>query len=152
MYGARVSKQGEDARVYSLNNLAFDSEHPSLMLIDTKEVTFTAPQGEENPWDTETYNHGLGYAPLILASVDYKAGPSEYYDGPIPYNYTVSPSGAFSGNFLFSYINMDITTSQVKINWDVMEFVPGELLPMSADVNYTVTLNIYGYKLGSLVG
>ena len=149
-YGMRISKENKDAVSGALADMAFDSRYSNVMLLEKKTLTFTANQGDLSPTGTATYSHGLGYAPLVIATVDYIAGSTEYKNGPIPYNYTVDPGGAFSGHFLYSYISMDIDTSKIDVDWQTIELLPGEEFELSGDVDYTVTLHIYSYELGSL--
>lgn len=150
-FGIKISNLGENVNTSNLEGTSFDSRYSSLMLITKQTLTFTAAKGELSPTGTVSYTHGLGYAPLTIAYVDYIAGSDQYKNGPIPYNYTVTPSGAFSGNFLFSYISMDISTTTIKIDWQTMEYLPGEEYNLSDDVDYTVTLYVYGFELGQSI-
>jgi len=147
-FGIKISKEGKNVITSESTDLIFDSRYSSIMLLEKKTIEFTATQGVDSPSGTETYSHGLGYAPLVIATVDYTAASDTYSNGPIPYNYTVEPGGAFSGHFLFSYISMDITTTQVEVDWEVIEYLPGESYELSGDVDYTVTLHIYSFELG----
>lgn len=149
-FGMKISKEGEDVNTSVLSDTSFDSRYSSLMLVEKKEITFTAPQGVELPSGTATYAHGLGYAPLVIATVDYSIGFYTYNNGPIPYNYTIAMEGASSGYFLFSYINMDIDSTNIEIDWEVNQYLPGTSYELDSDVDYTVTAYIYGYKLGTV--
>lgn len=149
-YGIRISKDNKDAVDGVLADMGLDSRYSNLMLLEKKTLTFTAEQGELSPTGTATYNHGLGYAPFVIGVVDYTAASTEFKNGPIPYNYTVDPGGAFSGHFLFSSITMDIDTTKIDVDWQTIELLPGEEFNLAGDVNYTVTLHIYSYELGSL--
>jgi hypothetical protein len=148
-FGIKISKEGKNVNTSVLTDTSFDSRYSSLMLLEKKTIEFTAPQGVESPYDTETYAHGLGYPPLVMATVDYTAASNTYSNGPIPYNYTVEPGGAFAGHFLFSYINIDVTSTNIEVDWEVMEYLPGESYELSGNVDYTVTVYIYSFKLGS---
>lgn len=146
-FGLKISNATKDVFTSNLDDTAFDSRYSSLFLLEKHDVEFTAPEGETSPTGTESYSHGLGYAPLVLATVSYVAA-STTTTGPIPYNYTIDPGGAFSGAYLSSYINIDITTSAVEVDWETIYYLPGEEYELPADVDYTVTLYIYAYELG----
>jgi hypothetical protein len=148
-FGVKISKVGKDVNTSTLAETSFDSRYSSLMLLEKRDITFTAPSGVDSPFGTQTYAHGLGYPPLVTATVDYTAGTSEYRNGPVPYNYTVEPTGAFSGHFLFSYINLNVTATNIQVDWETVEYLYGTTYALSGNVSYTVTVYIYSYKLGS---
>lgn len=150
-WGLKISKEDKDVNTSVLADTSFDSRYSSLMLIEKKVITWTAPQGEDSPSGTETYAHGLGFAPFVIARLDFVAGPTEYNNQPITYNYSDQPGGAFSGASLFSYITVESTTTNIEVDWQTIESVSGSSQVLSDDVDYTVTLHIYGFSLGTEV-
>ena len=146
-WGIKISKAGKDVKTAGLEDMSFDSGYSSLMLIDEVDITFTAPENETTPSDTEVYTHNLGFTPLTVGFVDYTVGSSTYSNGPLPYNYTIG----LTATYLFSYINLTVKTNTIEIYWEVDEYEPGLSVPLSDDVDYTVKLSLYGYELGTLV-
>jgi len=146
--GIKISKDGEDVNTSAIGDTYLDSRYPSLMLVDKQTITFTASSGETSPSDTETYTHSLGFCPLVIAYVDYEFGATNYTNGPIPYNYSIP----LTSTYLFSYISVSVKENTIETFWEVIEYLPGMPLPLGQDVDYTVTLYIYGYELGSEVG
>ena len=70
-YGIKISEPGKNVQSSTLDESFVDSSYSSLLLIDKQTIEFTASAGETAESDTETYAHGLGYAPFVIGYVTY---------------------------------------------------------------------------------
>ena len=142
-YGIKISEPGKNVQSSTLDESFVDSSYSSLLLIDKQTIEFTASAGETAESDTETYAHGLGYAPFVIGYVSYTG----YVSGTgqiLPYVYSDSGIGVY----VESNIGLVSTSTNIEIPWTVTQYLPGTPYPLSSDVDYVVTVYIYGFELG----
>jgi hypothetical protein len=144
-YGLKVSLSGKDISSTDLDDLSLDSGHSNLMLLEKKTLSFSALQGQTNQSGTETYSHGLGYAPFTLGFVEYPLYTDtisdilpHVYDNATPY-----------GSNIYIDVALTITTTQIQLAWSVEQTVSGVPEGLDNDIDFDVTLHIYSFKLGS---
>lgn len=143
-FGIKVSTSGNNVNTSELDETSFDSRYSSLMLLEKKTLSFTALAGQTGQSDTETYSHGLGYAPFVLGFVEYTLygdGVSDIlphvYDNATPY-----------GSSLYIDISLTMTTSEVQVGWSVEQSVSGTPEALDNNIEFDITLHIYSFKLG----
>lgn len=144
-HGLRISKIGKNAINPALDDISFDSDHSSLMLLKKKTIAFSALAGQTGQSGTETYAHGLGYAPFTLGFVDYTLYTDpisdilpHVYDNATPY-----------GSSLYIDIALKIDTTNISLTWSVEQSTSGEPEELDNRIDFDVTLHIYSFKLGS---
>lgn len=144
-FGIKISDETKNVFTSTLADTSFDSRYSSLLLLSKQTLEFTAEAGQTSPTGTATYTHSLGYCPLVLGFVDYTTNSVTHSDNILPYAFYFELAG---GSYLQSSILMDIDSTKIDVDWETIEFLPGEELELSYDVDYTVTLHIYGFELG----
>lgn len=144
-FGIKISVAGQDVNTSDLDNTSFDSRYSSLMLLEKKLVEFSALAGQTGQGGTETYAHGLGYAPFTLGFVDYTLYTNpvsdilpHVYDNATPY-----------GSSLYIDIALKIDTTNITLTWSVEQYVSGSPEALDNDIDFDVTLHIYSLKLGA---
>lgn len=143
--GIKISKPGKDAGSSSIDDFSFDSRYSSLMLLEKKTLEFSALAGQTGQGGTETYAHGLGYAPFTLGFVDYTLYSDpisdilpHVYDNATPY-----------GSSLYIDIALKIDATNITITWSVEQSISGEPEGLDNRIDFDVTLHIYSFELGS---
>lgn len=144
-FGIKISAVGKDVNTSTLEETSFDSRYSSLMLLEKKLVEFSALAGQTGQGGTETYAHGLGYAPFTLGFVDYTLYSNpvsdilpHVYDNATPY-----------GSSLYIDIALKIDTTNITLTWSVEQNVFGSPEGLDNRIDFDVTLHIYSFKLGS---
>jgi len=144
-FGIKISKAGKDSGSLNIDDFAFDSRYPSLMLLEKKLVEFSALAGQTGQGGTVTYAHGLGYAPFTLGFVDYTLYTNpvsdilpHVYDNATPY-----------GSSLYIDIALKIDTTNISLTWSVEQNIYGTPEALDNRIDFDVTLHIYSFKLGS---
>lgn len=144
-FGIKISAVGKDVNTSTLEETSFDSRYSSLMLLEKKLVEFSALAGQTGQGGTETYAHGLGYAPFTLGFVDYTLYSNpvsdilpHVYDNATPY-----------GSNLYIDIALKIDTTNITLTWSVEQNVFGSPEGLDNRIDFDVTLHIYSFKLGS---
>lgn len=144
-FGIKISTTGEDVNTSGLDETSFDSRYSSLMLLKKKLVEFSALAGQTGQGGTETYAHGLGYAPFTLGFVDYTLYSDpvsdilpHVYDNATPY-----------GSNLYIDIALKIDSTNITLTWSVEQTVAGSPEALDNRIDFDVTLHIYSLKLGA---
>ena len=144
-FGIKISAVGKDVNTSTLEETSFDSRYSSLMLLEKKLVEFSALAGQTGQGGTETYAHGLGYAPFTLGFVDYTLYSNpvsdilpHVYDNATPY-----------GSNLYIDIALKIDTTNITLTWSVEQNIFGSPEGLDNRIDFDVTLHIYSFKLGS---
>ena len=144
-FGIKISAVGKDVNTSTLEETSFDSRYSSLMLLEKKLVEFSALAGQTGQGGTETYAHGLGYAPFTLGFVDYTLYSNpvsdilpHVYDNATPY-----------GSNLYIDIALKIDTTNITLTWSAEQNVFGSPEGLDNRIDFDVTLHIYSFKLGS---
>jgi hypothetical protein len=144
-FGIKISAVGKDVNTSNLEDTSFDSRYSSLMLLEKKLVEFSALAGQTGQSGTETYAHGLGYAPFTLGFVEYPLYTNtitdilpHVYDNATPY-----------GSSLYIDIALKIDTTNITLTWSVEQSVSGSPEALDNDIDFDVTLHIYSLKLGA---
>jgi hypothetical protein len=144
-HGLRISKTGKNAINPALDDISFDSDHSSLMLLKKKTIAFSALAGQTGQGGTETYAHGLGYAPFTLGFVEYPLYTNtvtdilpHVYDNATPY-----------GSNIYIEIELQTDSTNITITWTVEQTVAGSPEGLDNKIDFNVTLHVYSYELGS---
>lgn len=143
--GIKISKPGKDSGSTNIDDFSFDSRYSSLMLLEKKHIEFSALAGQTGQSGTETYAHGLGYAPFTLGFVDYTLYTDpisdilpHVYDNATPYD-----------SSLYIDIALKIDSTNITLTWSVEQSTSGEPEELDNRIDFDVTLHIYSFKLGS---
>ena len=80
-YGLKISPPGTDVLTAQDKDLVFTSKYPTLKIFDIQSINFTTGSGDH----TETYNHSLGFTPIVQASVYYYLYGSYQFRGTLPF-------------------------------------------------------------------
>lgn len=144
-FGIKISEIGKDVNISGLDETSFDSRYSSLMLIEKKTIEFSALQGETNQSGSEAYAHGLGYAPFTMGFVEYPLYTDtitdilpHVYDNATPY-----------GSNIYIDISLTIDTTNITLAWSVEQTVAGSPEGLDNDIDFSIVLHIYSFKLGS---
>lgn len=148
-FGLKISEEGKNVQTSGLSDTSFNSEYASLMLLEKKTIEWTATGGTSAPSDTETYSHNLGYFPFIIGFLTFTTQSENYpsidYQFNLPYSASVATRG---GTDLDVTVNIVIKVNTVELSWEVAEYSSGTPVVLTDDVDFTVVLHIYSYKLG----
>lgn len=144
-FGIKISKAGQDVMTSTLGNTLFSSDNPSLMLLEKKTIQWTAVQGDDNAFGTQTYTHNLGYSPLVLGFLNFETQAQTFGEFSLPYSVSSPTSG---GTDLVVTVQPLIKDNEITMNWSAYEYDAGEPIGLTDDVDFTVVLHIYAYRLG----
>lgn len=150
-YGLKILKSGKDKSSTNIEDYVFWSKYPPLTLLDKVTLNIDIDNTNGIPaGGTETYSHGFGFAPLVLAVV-YDDTISEKFFLPAQ-DFALTGLSCDGSHILSATFDYDVTTTQVIINYTVYcmaAFMGAGEDPVTGNGTVNIDLYFYMWELGS---
>lgn len=149
--GFKILKQGKSASSTDIADYVFWSKYPPLTFLDKVSLSITINSTNGIPaGGTQSYNHGYGFAPLVLAVIEDDTINERFFLPAKDIGLTgLSCDGDHILSATFDY---DITSTQVIINYTVYcmaAFMGAGEDPVTGSGTINVDLYFYMWELGS---